>query len=515
MVQWVKGGIYGVIEKQDSTKVLYMNVYGDLDETSQLVVELKGDRHTIPVIEGKAKAAIVLDDAGTDLEISAEDMAGEKIGLRMSLDGDVVEGDSLRLEYEIVKELGKDDIPQVFLTEALPLGEEDDKVSFESFRKSDKGEEGMVLVESDLHESESTDLIVFKGLEALIGQKEHRFYETASKPGVREIEAHYTLKYLTGHLLLQAEPHEAPRAARVGQMVGIDARGMLQGFPYQLASDLAASYIVSGPQGPVFMGTFATSYLEGLLLTMRSPSDFTTEATGAMMSTFYYEDPMSLLEVTLEGGDVFIKEAVDSWKKDTDIEGPKVLRYKSENHYHVKVTGEGAEAAIAILSGEDTVHFDIMDMTDGEAHFIIKEGFVEQGQTLLVTTRQGDAWSADTTALITDAAPVYPVMPEIVSIETTPRGMTLTYNTPADERFSHARLYSGATVVQDDLKGSVLVMGGLDPLTSYSFKLALVDVEGFESQHVAVDFKTDEEIAEAGAVPIRLRVDNVLVTYKI
>ncbi|MGF0347756.1 hypothetical protein ACQR3P_29370 [Rhodococcus sp. IEGM1300] len=515
MVQWIKDGLFGVIEQKDKEHFLYVNMTGDLEETSQLSISMEGDTYVVPVVEGKAKGMLPVSTPGEKMQLSARSADGSLHEIKMTVNGQTKEGQTIELDVDVVSELAGVNIPQVYLSSTLPLDVGVEKVTFQTFRKIETNEAGSILVESDSHESTASGAIVFEGLEAAFGQKEHRVYEFGTEQGVNQVLVFYRLNYLTGALLLKDEQFDEIGGARYAETGGADVRGMLQAFPYEWAGDLPKEVWISSESGVLGMASFDGIALGKLLLDMRDPSEFTTEAVGYNMTDIDFGDEIKQRELNIEGGGVVLKEIFYVDAKDITKEAPKLVRYKSEGAYHFIVSGQGEKAAIVIVGSEETVHFDIRAMTEGKAHFIVKSDKVNQGQTVIATANVDGVWGADRVAVVTDTSPVFPIKPTVVSIDKTPRSAQVSFEYPSDPRYAFARLYSGTQVAQDEIMGSIVTIGGLDPLETYTFGLVFVDEEGFESESTEVSFTTDEEIAEVGSTLNKLTIDNILVTYKI
>lgn len=515
MVQWIKDGLFGLIEQKNKEHVLYINMTGDLSETAQLSISMEGDTYVVPVIEGKAKAMLPVARPGEKMMLSARSQDGTLHDVKMTVDGETKEGESVELHLDIVSELSAVNVPQVYLTSPMPLADGAEKVTFQTFRKVESDQSGSILLESDSHESTATGMIVFEGLEAAFGEKEHRVYEHDQEQGVNQVLVFYRLNHLTGALLLKEEQFEQIGGARYGNTGGVDVRGMLQAFPYESAEDLPKEVWVSSETGVLAMASFDGARLGRLLLDMRHPSEFTTEAVGYNLTDIDFGNEAEQRELNIEGGGTLMKEIFYVDRKDVTKEAPTVVRYKQGGAYHVVVSGEGEKASVAVLEQGKAIHFDIREMRDGKAHFIVKSDKMKAGQQIVATMNVDDTWGADKTVFVTDTSPVFPIKPTLLSVEKTPRSAVVTFEYPLDPQFAFARLYSGEHLAQDAIDGSVITIGGLEPLETYTFGLVFVDVEGFESEATEVSFTTDEEIAEVGATPNKLTVDNILVTYKI
>lgn len=90
--------------------------------------------------------------------------------------------------------------------------------------------------------------------------------------------------------------------------------------------------------------------------------------------------------------------------------------------------------------------------------------------------------------------------------------ITLNYDLPSFDNFSHIKIYQDDTLIQDNYTESSITVEGLNPSQSYNYKVVTVDESGNESEGVTVNVTTDplpvlEEVTEVVAEAEHDRVD--------
>lgn len=349
--------------------------------------------------------------------------------------------------------------------------------------------------------------------------KGHIFLEVGSNGS---IVTAYRRNYLIASLIA-SEANQEPEiiSAVVDGKIMVDVNPLLETFNYDVAGGIPEQAMIKVGAG-ITDQTFAQSSVLETLLLEGMPYDkvnssgfagYEKPATEYALVMGATTDVGASAMVSLVKGDYARSSLIKLASKGAE-NGPKMKSFFRGEDLHVVVYGISDE--VAVLVKGDKPLFKAKICTGEETHFIFDKSKSLIGKEVRAVLIKDGVTSSETIKVVKDIEELYPVFPTVSEILTNKTAASVSFLYTQDNRYAYARLFKDGVVVRDKIKGTKITMQALTPGTSYTFQLAFVDIEEYESARIPVSFETEaaEEVINYSK-RLQLMVDDIEVTFKI
>lgn len=474
----------------------------------------KDDEHLLKTVE-----LGIRNDVGYEVVIS---LPGAE-GLNLFLDEQDTQVESIKQFVEVITMTKKEDRPMAFLSKA---GDEQGAV-VDIFAQAGVrlivAEEGVTLGDTKEYQHKNVEN---KEVSGTLFQKvlihdtldmSHVFLEVGPDG---KVVASYRREYFIGSLIAR-ETNQEPQlhGGVIAGKVMYDVTPLIETFDFDLAGGIPEQALLKVGVG-VTDQTYAQPELLSKLILEAKTYD-KVNSSGYMG----YEKPAESYALTNgaiadAGASAMVSLVKGNYGRSVLLKipersssaGPKVKCFYRGDDLHVVVYGKGVSALVYVAGAKPV--FKAKGVTNGETHF----RFVDSKHLIgsIVHAVIVDAGSSiETLKTVQDIEEIYPITPVISEVLYGKEVANFKFIYPTDPRYSHARLFKDGVIVRDKINGASINVQALMPGTQYTFELAFVDIEEYESVRVPITFKTEETGTINYATRIELKVDDIEVTFKI